>query len=363
MRSFRSKPVGWRGESYCHYLAAKGIKTKHNYNALFKLTGRRDVVEYSDPTGRKVLFHRVDPSKLRKTSDARMHAPDDVFYQLDEYPTELAPADVHVIPRRQFNIKFSDTILQDELELLNAKIEEVTTAKSSGEDVDLKYVGREGVEFHGKDYDSFLKKLVSERKRVAAELAKSAKEWEAHSGVFTGDVDIAGDKLNKGTLVHEGAHAVDAKLGDEGGWLSKDFKYRGPTEYGKKSEVEAFAETVTAMKKPGVKKLLWEDPPVLVVHPPSKEGWRFGKDYDDDRADSVWASSERHRLAVMKIDEAKKEKRDFKKAEKWVRQNVPNWDAPTAREKHEAKRKPKTLEAEGKLQHVRETGEYLSRKR
>ena len=27
MRSFRSKPVGWRGESYRHYLAAKGIKT------------------------------------------------------------------------------------------------------------------------------------------------------------------------------------------------------------------------------------------------------------------------------------------------------------------------------------------------
>lgn len=27
MRSFRSKPVGWRGESHRHYLAAKGIKT------------------------------------------------------------------------------------------------------------------------------------------------------------------------------------------------------------------------------------------------------------------------------------------------------------------------------------------------
>ncbi len=27
MRSFRSKPIGWRGESYRHYLASKGIKT------------------------------------------------------------------------------------------------------------------------------------------------------------------------------------------------------------------------------------------------------------------------------------------------------------------------------------------------
>jgi len=30
MRSFRSKPVGWRGESHRHYLAAKGIKTYHS---------------------------------------------------------------------------------------------------------------------------------------------------------------------------------------------------------------------------------------------------------------------------------------------------------------------------------------------
>ena len=29
MRSFRSKPVGWRGESYRHYLAAKGVKTRY----------------------------------------------------------------------------------------------------------------------------------------------------------------------------------------------------------------------------------------------------------------------------------------------------------------------------------------------
>jgi hypothetical protein len=29
MRSFRSKPVGWRQESYRHYLAAKGVKTRY----------------------------------------------------------------------------------------------------------------------------------------------------------------------------------------------------------------------------------------------------------------------------------------------------------------------------------------------
>lgn len=33
MGSFRSRPVGWRGESYRHYLAAKGFKTRR-YDAL-----------------------------------------------------------------------------------------------------------------------------------------------------------------------------------------------------------------------------------------------------------------------------------------------------------------------------------------
>jgi len=28
MKNFRSKPIGWRGESHRHYLAAKGVKTK-----------------------------------------------------------------------------------------------------------------------------------------------------------------------------------------------------------------------------------------------------------------------------------------------------------------------------------------------
>lgn len=30
MRSFRAKPVGWKGESHRHYLAAKGIKSRYD---------------------------------------------------------------------------------------------------------------------------------------------------------------------------------------------------------------------------------------------------------------------------------------------------------------------------------------------
>jgi len=48
MKSFRSKPVGWRGESHRHYLAAKGIKTRYDASKmdtwlLGKPMVRRDV--------------------------------------------------------------------------------------------------------------------------------------------------------------------------------------------------------------------------------------------------------------------------------------------------------------------------------
>jgi hypothetical protein len=50
----RYKPVGWRGDSQRHYLAAKGIKTKHKYLApLDSLKGNRP----ESPTGSSNLLH------------------------------------------------------------------------------------------------------------------------------------------------------------------------------------------------------------------------------------------------------------------------------------------------------------------
>jgi len=48
MRSFRSKPVGWRGESHRHYLAAKGISTK------VKLENRARLKKWNLPKAAKV---------------------------------------------------------------------------------------------------------------------------------------------------------------------------------------------------------------------------------------------------------------------------------------------------------------------
>jgi hypothetical protein len=34
VRSFRSKPIGWRNDNYRHYLAAKGVSTRMNFYAV-----------------------------------------------------------------------------------------------------------------------------------------------------------------------------------------------------------------------------------------------------------------------------------------------------------------------------------------
>jgi hypothetical protein len=58
MRSFRSKPIGWRNESYRHYLAAKGISTNKYYSvrrfkrSLDEIALRRAMLDEASPDQR-----------------------------------------------------------------------------------------------------------------------------------------------------------------------------------------------------------------------------------------------------------------------------------------------------------------------
>lgn len=56
MRSFRSKPIGWRGESHRHYLAAKGIKTKY-------FTDKED---FERKLADQLAMERFDKDRLHK---------------------------------------------------------------------------------------------------------------------------------------------------------------------------------------------------------------------------------------------------------------------------------------------------------
>ena len=77
MSSWRSKPIGWRGESHRHYLAAKGIKTKYYSlfnNAYVDEKGRQI---YKNPDGQKIIYSK-DAQELVK--EGKMLSPDDVAY-------------------------------------------------------------------------------------------------------------------------------------------------------------------------------------------------------------------------------------------------------------------------------------------
>lgn len=64
MSSFRSKPVGWRGESYRHYLAAKGVKTSYD---VVKVFGK----EFTFERGEEPPNPQIGPTvKVRSGIDA-----------------------------------------------------------------------------------------------------------------------------------------------------------------------------------------------------------------------------------------------------------------------------------------------------
>jgi len=53
-KSFRSKPVGWRGESYRHYLAAKGIKTKYCASMRSKIADKLESSYSKDRVNKEI---------------------------------------------------------------------------------------------------------------------------------------------------------------------------------------------------------------------------------------------------------------------------------------------------------------------
>lgn len=66
MRSFRQKPVGWRHESYRHYLAAKGIKTRYQQKFPDLVKGFKN--ENPRITKNYARFRQRDPSEFEKGS-------------------------------------------------------------------------------------------------------------------------------------------------------------------------------------------------------------------------------------------------------------------------------------------------------
>lgn len=175
MRSFRSKPVGWRGESHRHYLAAKGIKTikwkkapsTEKYDAYGIDSKGRRVRLYGKAhsvAAAKSKFKRIErlsgkytvvESKLRKDIDV-----DDVGKR------ENARAAYVILKTGLRPGSYADT--KGDVEafgLTTLKNKDVTVKQNT---VKFRFVGKKGVDIDKTVTDSTLARIVREQKKVGA---------------------------------------------------------------------------------------------------------------------------------------------------------------------------------------------------
>lgn len=73
MRSFRAKPVGWRGESHRHYLAAKGIKSKYYSGVSERMSKLKEEMEFQKRISGKLikLTNSIAKSESGNVKDMR----------------------------------------------------------------------------------------------------------------------------------------------------------------------------------------------------------------------------------------------------------------------------------------------------
>jgi len=101
----RYKPVGWRGDSQRHYLAAKGIKTKKYFAVQDFLKGNRP----ESPTGSSSLLHAFYQEG---------YSDNDILSRRNEPAFVEAAKDVERkrssrSPTKKFDVPESDTLSED----------------------------------------------------------------------------------------------------------------------------------------------------------------------------------------------------------------------------------------------------------
>jgi len=88
MRSFRSKPVGWRGESYRHSLAARGYHAKKlkgfEQAQLRRIRGERKDDEFDELLKRKEVKKDLTTSTGEKITQYKTELPEDVLLILSK---------------------------------------------------------------------------------------------------------------------------------------------------------------------------------------------------------------------------------------------------------------------------------------
>lgn len=134
MRSYRQRPVGWRGESHRHYLAAKGIsryfspvfvyrrslggkhKGNERNNEVRGLYGPSKVKDESSSMegNMKYAFDTIDNDHERDVDEIRVTDPDDmIIYQWKRGGGTVFPDKNQMFPR-----EYDGTLSKDKLRVV-----------------------------------------------------------------------------------------------------------------------------------------------------------------------------------------------------------------------------------------------------
>jgi len=184
MRSFRAKPVGWRGESHRHYLAAKGISSTY-YSKKGKLMHKLDfkqvrgkswVEEATDSKGRIV---RKYPDEFKDKQATNKFSR--VLKLEKKFPAVVKKISVDVATKNGGELQNAQAAYVIAKTGLRPGTEKDTKAdvhafgvttledrhvKGSGRHVRLVFTGKKGVKIDKKIEDAKVAKILLQRKRA-----------------------------------------------------------------------------------------------------------------------------------------------------------------------------------------------------
>lgn len=182
MRSFRSKPVGWRGESYRHYLAAKGVTTKY-FAALRSRLADKTIAEeplLGDFLKKKAVSSSFVKPLVKWTRGGREDFIRETKLDLDYgvvVPVVGSDGELHMWPKQFVQLRDAARGQDDDKDVL--ELFSGTSPKGTNEELAVKWADKreEGLRKSARD-------VVQQRRDVKASYDAKKKVWKPQTTKF-----------------------------------------------------------------------------------------------------------------------------------------------------------------------------------
>ena len=119
MNKYKAVGRGWHGQSYRHYLAAKGIKSKYDYFAKMYHGTSKDRAELIDKEGLNPSFFSTSVEQAKYFGQD--HG-DPVIYSADLDENNLFAVDWATGEKRKISFKDVDSLKEDEYVFFDRKL-------------------------------------------------------------------------------------------------------------------------------------------------------------------------------------------------------------------------------------------------